>query len=150
MGKSLGHQISQREIEVDPDKVKAIIEMPAPRIKKEVQGFLKKFQYISRFIVMLNTFYKPIFKLVRKNQLSERNDECQTTFEKIKQYLMHPLVLEPPMLGIPLTLYLFVEEIALGAILTQEVKHVMGAVYYISKKLLPYKQKYSLIEKLVW
>ena len=38
--KLLGHIVSQKGIEVDPDKVKAIREMFAPRTKKKVRGFI--------------------------------------------------------------------------------------------------------------
>ena len=48
-GKSLGFIISQKGIEVEPDKVKAIQEMPAPRTEKQVRGFLGCLNYISRF-----------------------------------------------------------------------------------------------------
>ena len=39
-GKLLGHIVSQKGIEVDPDKVKAIREMPQPKNEKEVRGFI--------------------------------------------------------------------------------------------------------------
>src|SRR3954467_12304780 len=39
-GKLLGFIVSQRGIEVDPDKVRAIQEMPAPKTEKQVRGFL--------------------------------------------------------------------------------------------------------------
>ena len=39
-GKLLGHIVSQKGIEVDPDKVKAIREMPPPKNEKEVQEFI--------------------------------------------------------------------------------------------------------------
>lgn len=39
-GKLLGFMISQRGIEVDLEKIKAIIEMKPLRIKKEIRGFL--------------------------------------------------------------------------------------------------------------
>ena len=35
-GKLLGHIASERGIEVDPDKIKAIQEMPMPKIEKDV------------------------------------------------------------------------------------------------------------------
>ena len=48
--KMLGFLITQRGIEVDPSKIKAILEMPPPRTEKEVRGFLGKVQFIRRFI----------------------------------------------------------------------------------------------------
>ena len=75
-GKLLGHVVSQRGIEVDPDKFKAIQEMPAPKKEKEVRGFLEKLQYISRFISKLTMICDPIFKLLRKNQPKQWNKQC--------------------------------------------------------------------------
>ena len=46
----LGYMVSQRGIEIDPAKAKAILEMPAPKTEKEIWGFLGRLQYISRFI----------------------------------------------------------------------------------------------------
>jgi hypothetical protein len=59
--------VSNRGIEVDLDKVKAIQEMAAPKTKKEVRGFLGRLDYIARFIPQLTTTYKPILRLLRKN-----------------------------------------------------------------------------------
>ncbi|RVW66619.1 hypothetical protein CK203_065444 [Vitis vinifera] len=39
-GKLLGHIVSERDIEVDPKKIRAILDMPAPRIEREIRGFL--------------------------------------------------------------------------------------------------------------
>ena len=39
-GKLLGHMVSERGIKVDPDKIKAILDMPVLRIKKKIKGFL--------------------------------------------------------------------------------------------------------------
>ncbi|RVW49197.1 Transposon Ty3-I Gag-Pol polyprotein [Vitis vinifera] len=52
-GKLLGYMVSERGIEVDPDKIIAILDMPAPRTEREVRGFLGRLQYISRFIARL-------------------------------------------------------------------------------------------------
>ena len=69
-GKLLGFIVSQRGIKVDPDKVRAIQEMPAPRTEKEVRGFLGRFNYISRFISHMTATCERIFKLLRKDQAS--------------------------------------------------------------------------------
>ena len=66
-GKLLGHMLSERGIEVDPDKIKVILDMLVPRTEKEIRGFLGKLQYISRFIVRLTDICEPIFRLLRKN-----------------------------------------------------------------------------------
>ena len=102
---------------MDSDKIKAIQEMPVPKTEKEVRGFIGKLQYISRFIAKLTTICDPVFKLLRKNQPIEWNEECQKAFEKIKEYLTSSSVLKSPRQGKPLILYLALEENIIGAIL---------------------------------
>ena len=53
--------VSQRGIEVDPEKIKAIVEMKPLRTEKEFQGFLGRIQYINRFIAQLPMICEPIF-----------------------------------------------------------------------------------------
>ena len=65
-GKLLGFMVSQRGIEVDPNKIKAIIEMNPPRTEKEIRGFLGRIQYITRFIAQLTMTCEPIFRLLKK------------------------------------------------------------------------------------
>ncbi|RVW86214.1 hypothetical protein CK203_046126 [Vitis vinifera] len=49
-GKLLGYMVSERGIEEDPDKIRVILDMSAPRTEREIRGFLGRLQYISRFI----------------------------------------------------------------------------------------------------
>ena len=65
-GKILGYMISERGIEVDLDKIRAILDMSPPQTETEIQGFLGRLQYISRFIVRLTDTCEPIFRLLRK------------------------------------------------------------------------------------
>ena len=53
--------VSERGIEADPDKIRVILDMPAPRIEREISGLLGRLQYISRFIVRLTDICEPIF-----------------------------------------------------------------------------------------
>ncbi|KAK7294455.1 hypothetical protein RJT34_17344 [Clitoria ternatea] len=66
--KLLGFIVNERGIEVDPDKVKAMMEMPTPSSEKEVQGFLGRLNYIAYFISQLTAICNPIFKLLQQNQ----------------------------------------------------------------------------------
>ncbi|RDX78067.1 Retrovirus-related Pol polyprotein, partial [Mucuna pruriens] len=92
-GKLLGFIVNERGIELDPNKVKAIWNMLAPKSEKEVRGLLGRVNYIACFISQLTTTCSPMCKLPRKNQKMEWNKECLEAFEKIKQYLESPPVL---------------------------------------------------------
>ncbi|XP_050877297.1 uncharacterized protein LOC127081051, partial [Lathyrus oleraceus] len=148
-GKLLGFIVSQRGIEVDPDKVRAIQEMPAPRTEREVRGFLGRLNYISRFISHMTATCEPIFKLLRKDQAVEWNSDCQMAFERIGQYLQEPPILIPPVQGRPLFMYLTVLEKSMGCVLGQhdETGRKEHAIYYLSKRFTDCETRYSLLEK---
>ena len=67
--------------------MKAIQDMSAPCTEKEVRGFLGRLNYIARFISHLTATCEPIFKLLKKDQVVKSNDECQSAFDRIKEYL---------------------------------------------------------------
>ena len=76
-------------------------------------------------------------------------------FERIREYLLSPLVLVPPMPGRPLFLYLSISDIALGCMLAQlDDSGKERAIYYMSKRMLEYETRYIMIERfclaLVW
>ena len=94
--------------------------MLVPKTEKDMRGFIGKLQYISRFIAKLTMICDPIFKLLKKNQPIEWNEEFQKAFNMIKEYLISPPVLKPPRQGKPLILYQALEENTMGAMLAQE------------------------------
>jgi len=118
-GKLLGFIVSQKGIEVDPEKVKAILEMPEPRTEKQVRGFLGHLNYIARFISQLTATCEQLFKLLCKNQSVHWDEDCQEAFGKIKQRLMNPPVLMPPVARRPLILYMTVLDESMGCMLGQ-------------------------------
>ncbi|KAL6315203.1 hypothetical protein AAG906_037435 [Vitis piasezkii] len=136
-GKLLGYMVSERGIEVDPDKIRAILDMPAPRTEREVRDFLGRLQYISRFIARLTDICEPIFRLLRKSQPTVWDDQCQRAFERIIEYLLSPPVLAPPTPGPQL-----------------DDSGKDRAIYYLSKRMLDYETRYVMIERyclaLVW
>ena len=80
------------------------------------------------------------------------NDDCQCAFEKIKECLLSPPVLVPPIPRHPLLLYFSVSDIALGCMLADSGKE--RAIYYLSKRMLEYECRYIMIKclclVLVW
>ena len=67
----MGFVVSQKGIEIDPDKVKAIQNLPPPRTQKEIRGFLGRLNYIARFISQLTAKCDPIFRLFGKHDSGE-------------------------------------------------------------------------------
>ena len=61
----------------------------------------------------------PIFKMLRKHNFGEWDEECQMAFDRVKEYLTNPSVLVPPVSGKLLILYLTVHEKSRGFILGQ-------------------------------
>ena len=121
--------------------------MPTPRIEKEIKGFLGKLQYINRFIAKLIDICEPIFRILRKNQPTVWNDDFQRAFENIKECLLSPPILVPPIPKHPLLLYLSVSDMALGCMLAQlDDSGKERAIYYLSKRMLEYECKYIMIE----
>ncbi|KAA3458454.1 gag/pol polyprotein [Gossypium australe] len=149
-GKLLGFVVSEKGIEVDSDKVKAIQDLPPPRTQKEVRGFLGRPNYIARFISQLTEKCDPIFRLLKKHNQGIWNEECQRAFDKVKQYLSTAPVLSLPNPDRPLILYLSVFDNSMGCVLGQhdESGRKEKAIYYLSKKFTECEMRYSSIEKL--
>lgn len=91
--KLLGFIISERGIEVDPSKAKAIIGMPTPRTEKDVCSFLGHIQYISHFIAQLTPICEPLLKLLRKNVPTQWNNSYQAAFDNMSKHEYIALIL---------------------------------------------------------
>ena len=52
-----------------------------------------RLNYIARFISQMTAKCDPIFKMLRKHNSGEWEEECQVTFDKVKEYLTNSAVL---------------------------------------------------------
>ena len=62
----LGHIISEKGIAPDPDKIKAITNMPPPRDKSELRTFLGMIAYIRKFIPDCGPLIAPLTAITEK------------------------------------------------------------------------------------
>ena len=65
--KFLGNVVSANGIEVDPDKVAAVVNLPAPKNVHEVRVFLGMVNHLSKFAEHLEEKTKPIRDLMQKD-----------------------------------------------------------------------------------
>ena len=147
-GKLLGFIVSKRGIEIDPKKVKAILDMPPPQTLRQLRTLQGKLQSIRRFISQLADKCTPFAHLLKKDENFKWDSLCQRSFDQLKQYLANPPILVPPVPGRPLILYISATPTALGALLAQHDDYGRErAIYYISRTLVGYELNYTPMEK---
>ena len=126
-GKFLGFMVSQRGIEANPNKIRAIMEMKPLRNVKEVQSLNGKVAALNRFVSRATNKCLPFFRTLKKS--FEWTDECQQAFEELKAYLSAPPLLSPSQPGEELFLYLAISPTIVSATLVREEERVQKPVY---------------------
>ena len=129
-GKFLGFMVSQRGIKVNPEKVRAIMELEPPRTVKEVQSLNGKVATLNRFVLRATDRCLPFFRTLKKS--FEWTDECQTAFNNLKAYLSSPPLLSPSKPREELYLYLAISQAAVSTALVREEDGSQKPVYFTS------------------
>src|SRR5438876_3076241 len=119
-GKLLGCLVSNRGIEANPDKIRAIEWMRSPTKLKDMQRLAGCMVALSRFISRLGERGLPLFKLLKKADRFEWNQEAERALENLKEYLSSPPVLTAPLPGEPLLLYMAATPTVVSAVLITE------------------------------
>jgi hypothetical protein len=148
LGKILGFMVSQRGIKANPEKVKAVLEMEAPRTMKQLQRLTGRIAALNRFISRSTDKCLPFFKILRK--VFTWSEECEEAFEKLKEYLMNPPLLRRPTEGEILYLYVAVSPSTVSLALVREDAGIQKPVYFTSNALHGEEERYPRIEKLAF
>ncbi|KAL0445747.1 UNVERIFIED_CONTAM: Pro-Pol polyprotein [Sesamum latifolium] len=86
-GHFLGFMVTQRGIEANPLKIKAILDMMAPACVNEVQRLTGRIAALSRFTSKSAEKSLPFFKILRKARTFDWDASCQHAFEELKKLL---------------------------------------------------------------
>ena len=73
-GKFLGFMVSQRGIEVNSEKIRAIVQLEPPRTIKEFQSLNGEIAALNRFVSRVTDKCLPFFRTLRRS--FEWTDEC--------------------------------------------------------------------------
>ena len=65
--KFLGFIVTNRGIEANPDKIKAVLDMLPPSNIKEVQRLTRRIAALSRFVSKANDKCQPFFQVLKKD-----------------------------------------------------------------------------------
>jgi hypothetical protein len=119
-GKILGHIISQEVIHIDPERIKAIDQLPLPHNKKVMQSFLGQINFVRKFTPNFVETMKPLQNMIHKDVEFKWDDEWKDDFNNIKISISQAPVLRSLDFNRDFFLYTFTSEYSLVAILTQK------------------------------
>ena len=86
-GKLLGFFVSQHGIEANPDKIKAIEQIEAPKRVKDVRRLAGCVAALSRFISKSAERALPFFKILKKAGPIKWTPEAEAALQGLKRYL---------------------------------------------------------------
>ncbi|GJS57748.1 putative reverse transcriptase domain-containing protein [Tanacetum coccineum] len=135
----LGHIINREGVHVDPAKIKAIKNWPAPTSPTEVRQFMGLAGYYRRFIEGFSLIAKPLTKLTQKNKKFEWGADEDEAFQKLKQDLCTAPILALPEGPDDFVVYCDASLKGYGAVLMQRDK----VIAYASRQLKTHEENYT-------
>jgi hypothetical protein len=100
-----GHSVSGQAVQVLPERIELIRNFPLPKNLKAVRRFLGIVGFYARFIERLSQISEPLHALKRKNARFVWGEAQQAVFERLKDALSTPPVLQIPDFSREFTLF---------------------------------------------
>ena len=142
----LGYVVDSTGLRVDPAKVGAILDYPAPKNVKQVRSFLGIASWYRRFVPNFSQVATPLTLLIKKKSKWVWGEEQRKAFEIIKEKLISAPILTCPDFKRPFLVQTDASSTGLGAILSQEFPEGEKAIAYASRSLAPNEKKFTTTE----
>lgn len=144
----VGHKVSAAGVEPDPEKIRAITDMPVPENAADVRRFLGMVTYVAKFLPHFADSTKPLRDLLGKGNEWTWSHMQQTAFDKLKNELASPTVLAQYRPQAKTKVSADASSFGLGAVLMQREENMQWRpVAYISRSLSDTEQRYAQVEK---
>ena len=120
----LGHRVSNASIQPLPSKVKAITEFPAPTSIALLERFIGMINFYHIFVPHAAELMKPLYRALKGSPRPKTLDwtqELNKAFEEAKNALSQATLLHNPVPGAPIALTTDASDIAIGAVLEQQI-----------------------------
>ena len=144
----LGHRVDAEGIHTTEDKLKAIVEAPAPKNIQELRSFLGLINYYGKFIPNAASILNPLNNLLHKDAKWKWSKECQSSFDLAKKELTSSKVLTHYNPNLPLRLAGDASAYGIGAV----IAHVFPdgsehPIAFASRTLTSSEKNYAQVEK---
>jgi hypothetical protein len=145
--KFLGYEISHGKYTPHNTNIETIKKLLPPRNVKDLQRFLGSINVYQKFIKDYAKLRVPLNKLLKKDTKWFWSEECQQSFQKLKDILISKPVLTLFNPNYPCHLYVDASQEAIAAVLKQ--KHPDGTLHPIafhSRQLKQHERNYAITE----
>jgi transposase InsO family protein len=157
----LGHVISEKGVQTDPEKISVVKDWPRPANMKELKSFLGFAGYYRRFVEKFSAVAKPLNELLhgytKQNGKGQgRTDHarvrqpfgelwtsgCEQAFNTLRDRLVEAPVLAIADHNLPYELHTDASQLGLGAALYQKHDGVLHPVAFASRATSPSERNY--------
>uniref|UniRef100_A0ABD2WNZ3 RNA-directed DNA polymerase n=1 Tax=Trichogramma kaykai TaxID=54128 RepID=A0ABD2WNZ3_9HYME len=145
--KYLGYVVDGGGLRVDNDKVKPIVDYPAPVNTKQLKRFLGMIAWYGRFIKDAAELKAPLTELLRKDVAWNWTEKHQKAFEELKAALTEAPVLIRPNFEKPFSVQTDASDFAVAGVLSQEIDGEEHPIYFVSRTLNKAERNYTVTEK---
>ncbi|KAL3993537.1 DDB1- and CUL4-associated factor 15 [Sarotherodon galilaeus] len=129
----LGHIIDVAGLHKSTEKVRAVMEAPAPADVSQLHSFLGMLNYYGRFIPDLATVLKPLNELLSKEKKWQWTSACESAFQKAKERLASPEILTHYNPELPLCLACDASPYGVGTVLSHIEREASAIVFGVRK-----------------
>ncbi len=130
--KYVGHIITSQGVQADPDKLKAVKNMPVPMDKSAVKRFLGFVTYLSKFIPNFSKVSAPLREIQHQEDFAWGPSE-QSSFDKLKELCCNSPVLAYYDVQKPVEVQCDASKDGLGCVLLQEGRPIAYSSRSMSK-----------------
>lgn len=143
----LGYEIENGQITPNDANIECIKKLKPPKNIKELQRVLGSFNVYHKHIDNYAKLRYPLNKLLRKDTPWSWTEQCQKSFEALKEKITSKPVLKLFDPKLPCHLFVDASTIGVGAVLKQESEDgTLHPIAYHSRTLRSYESNYAITE----
>ncbi|GJY45220.1 reverse transcriptase domain-containing protein [Tanacetum coccineum] len=150
-GKFLGYIVTLEEIRANPEKAKAVMDMPSPKTLKQMQSLSGKLAALNCFLSKSAERSLPFLDTLKKctNKKDFRwTEAAEAAFLEMKKLVSELPTLTTPKKGETLMIYLAAANEAVSAVLLTERNRRKMPIHFVNRSLQGAETNYASMEKL--